>query len=275
MTKGDVASLFPAAQRWADQLGGWGIPHEIVEQAPETPWFLDPQRFAVDDTLDRDTTSARWAREVLPPLGGTVLDVGCGGGRSALPLVPPATELIGVDSSGVMLDRFVEAAAEVGVARRTVHGVWPDVAGHTPVADIAVCHHVAYNVADIVPFVLALTDHARLAVIVELPAAHPMSAWSPAWQHFWGLDRPVGPSADDFVAVLRELGFDPETTVSPRAPLSGGAADPGELVSTTRRRLCLPPDRDDEIALWLARNPPRFVDEVATVRWPGSAEPVI
>lgn len=265
--------LFPAAQRWADQLAGWGLPDEILEQAPESPWFHDPRRFAVDDTLDRDGTSARMAREVLPPVGGTVLDVGCGGGRSALTLVPPATELIGVDSSGAMLDHFVEAAMEAGVARRTVHGDWPDVAGHTPVADVVVCHHVVYNVGDIMPFILALTDHARLAVVVEMPTVHPMSAWAPAWEHFWGLSRPDGPTADGFVDVIRELGLDPEITVSSRSALSTAAADPDVFVPTTRRRLCLPPDRDAEIAEWLGRHPPPFADRVATVRWPGAAEP--
>jgi len=273
VTELDAAGLFPSAQRWAEQLGWWGIPPEIIDRAPESPWFHDPHRFAVDDTLERDTTSAQWARDVLPPVGGTVLDVGCGGGRSALPLVPPASELIGVDSSGAMLDSFVEAAVAVGVARRTVHGGWPEVAGHTPVADVVVCHHVAYNVVDIVPFVWALTEHARLAVVVELPTMHPMSAWSPAWAHFWGLARPVGPTADDFVAVLRELGLEPEMTVSQRGALSTAAADADVFVPTTRRRLCLSADRDEEIATWLAANPPPFVEEVATVRWPGMAEP--
>ena len=273
MTREPDAPLPPAAARWAELLAGWGLPAEILDQAPESPWFHDPRRFAVDDTLDRSGGSARWAREVLPPVGGTVLDVGCGGGRSALPLVPPATELIGVDTSGAMLDAFVAATARAGVARRTVHGAWPDVADVTPVADVVVCHHVAYNVADIAPFLVALTDHARLAVVVELPTAHPMSAWSPAWQHFWGLARPDGPTVDDFLAVLRELGVDPEWQVGPRAALPAAAADPDVFVPTTRRRLCLPADRDPEIAAWLAANPPPFVEDVVTVRWPGSAEP--
>lgn len=264
-------SVTPAADRWRELLGGWGLPPEILAQAPESPWFHHPDRFAVDDTLDRDTTSARWAREVLPPVGGTVLDVGCGGGRSSLTLVPPATELIGVDTDATMLERFTRAAAAAGVARRTVLGSWPEVAPAAPRADVVVCHHVAYNVAELAPFLLALTDHARLAVVVELPLAHPMSAWSDAWRHFWGLERPDGPTADDFVAVARELGLDPEVSVGERGALSRAAADPEVFVSTTRRRLCLPADRDTELAEWLAANPPPFVDRVATVRWPGGA----
>jgi SAM-dependent methyltransferase len=261
----------PAAARWRELLAGWGIPATILDQAPESPWGHDAAAFGVDRTIERDTISARWAREVLPPVGGSVLDVGCGGGRSALPLAPPATELVGVDRSGAMLDRFVAAAAEAGVARRTVHGSWPEVAPQTPTADVVISHHVLYDVGDVVPFLLALTDHARLAVVVEIPVRHPMSAWSSAWAHFWGLERPTGPTPADLVDVLRELGGDPEVATGPRRALSAASADPSRLVPTARRRLCLPAERDAELARWLATHPPAWVDEVATIRWPGEA----
>jgi SAM-dependent methyltransferase len=260
-----------AADRWADMLSGWGLPQTIIDQAPESPWGHEPRRFAVDATLDRDTVSARWAREVLPPVGGTVLDVGCGGGRSSLTLAPPASELIGVDRSGAMLDEFVQAATAAGVARRTVHGSWPDVAGVAPLADVVVCHHVLYDVADVTPFIVALTEHAQLAVVVEIPTRHPMSAWSPAFRHFWDLERPDGPTHLDLVAVLDELGLQPEFTTSPRPALPVYAADPDLFVPMARRRLCLSADRDDELAAWLDANPLPWPDTVATIRWPGSA----
>lgn len=262
----------PAAERWSALLSGWGVPQHILDGAPESPWRHDVARFVVDGNLDRDARSACWAREVLPPTGGTVLDVGCGGGRSSMPLVPPANELIGVDSSGSMLDEYIDAASRIGVARRTIHGTWPEVAVHAPVADVVVCHHVAFNVTDIVPFMWALTDHARLAVVVEIPTAHPMSAWAPAWQHFWGVVRPDGPTSDDLLAVLREMGLDPEFSISTRGRPSAYEADPANLVPVARRRLCLPPERDGEIAEWLARHPPPFPDKMANFRWPGSAE---
>ncbi len=260
-----------AAARWSDQLLGWGLPDWIVDQAPESPWGHDARRFAVDDTVDRDTTSARWAREVLPPTGGTVLDVGCGGGRSSVVLVPPANELIGVDRSGAMLDAFLDAAAGVGAVRRTVHGAWPDVAPQTPGADVVVCNHVLYDVADVVPFVLALTDHARLAVVVEIPTVHPMSVWALAWHHFWGIDRPAGPTVGDLVAVLDELELEPEHTTSPRGPVARFAVDPEHSLVAARRRLCLPAERDAELADWLATNPISWPDTVATIRWPGAS----
>lgn len=267
-----MTTSLPAAERWSQLLAGWDIPERILAAAPESPWGFGTGRFTVDDTLDRTGTSAVWARDVLPPLGGTVLDVGCGGGRSSLPLVPPATELIGVDSRGAILDEFVAAAAAAGVARRTVHGAWPDVAPHTPSADVVVCHHVLYDVADLVPFVLALSGHARLAVVVEVPVRHPMSAWASAWRHFWDLERPDGPDLADLLAVLNEIGLDPEHTTGERRPLSRGSADPALLVPTARRRLCLTEDHDDELGAWLAAHPPAWVDVVATIRWAGAVE---
>ncbi|MAT07169.1 MAG: SAM-dependent methyltransferase [Acidimicrobiaceae bacterium] len=263
-----------AADRWSDLIASWGLPEHIVAAAPESPWRHDVARFAVDDeAIDRDSTSARWAREVIPPVGGTVLDVGCGGGRSVAPLVPPATEVIGVDRVGAMLDEFVAAAERLGVARRTVHGAWPDVMATTPVADVVICHHVLYDVGDLVPFVVGLTARARLAVVVEIPVRHPMSAWNGAFGHFWNLDRPDRPTHLDVIAVLRELGLDPEFTVSPRRRRSRYDADPANLLTVARRRLGLGGDRDAELAGWLAEYPPPFVDEVATIRWPGDADP--
>jgi SAM-dependent methyltransferase len=260
-----------AGRRWAAQLGAWGIPEHALAQAPQSPWAHDPATFAVDDTLDRQSTSARRAREVLPPAGGTVLDVGCGGGRASLALVPPASELTGVDEDQAMLDAFVAACAEAAVARRTVLGRWPDVAADAPVADVVVCHHVLYNVSDIEAFVTALTVRARLAVVVEIPVRHPQSGWSAAWRHFWGVERPNGPTDADAVAVLDELGLRPEVWHSTRPPLSRYATDPATLVPSARRRLCLPPERDDELIAYLADHPPTSVDTVATIRWPGDA----
>ena len=121
-----------------------------------------------------------------------MLDVGCGGGRASLSLVPPAELLIGVDTSADMLRSFTSAALRAGVMSTTILGPWPEVAEDEPfpVVDVAVCHHVLYNVRGIERFVAALTRQARLAVVIEMTDRHPQSAWSGAWRHFWGIEFP-------------------------------------------------------------------------------------
>ena len=163
-----------AATRWAELLMGWEIPGEILARAPETPWTCVPADFAVEGEDPVSTASTPFEREVLSP-DGSVLDVGCGGGRASLALVPPAARLIGVDLSADMLRQLERSAARCSVTATTLEGRWPEVAARVPRADLVVCHHVAYNVPDIAPFLDALTAHAELAVVVELTSVHPQS----------------------------------------------------------------------------------------------------
>lgn len=262
--------------RWRAQLSAWAIPEHILAQAEVPPWAHDPATFAMDETIDPTSPIHELARELLPAHGGSVLDVGCGGGRSSLPLVPRATRLVGVDENPAMLARFAQAAEELGVEFEEVRGRWPDVAIERELAgdplepcDVVVCHHVFFNVPDLEPFVVALTAMARLGVVVVMPKRHPLSAWNESWKHFWDLARPSGPTFDDAVAVLRALGIEPEIFVVPRPPMTRHADDPESLVVSARRRLCLPSSRDDEIRRWITDHPPRFMNEVVVLRWPG------
>ena len=273
------AALTEAGARWAGLLASWAIPDDIVARGEVPPWSHDPATFAMDDTADPTSPIFAVARDLLPPDGGTVLDVGCGGGRSSLPLFPRARHITVVDSSRAMLDQFASAADRLGVAHREIEGRWPDVAIAAELAgepiervDVAVCHHVAFNVPDLEPFVVALSAIARLGVVMVLPRRHPMSAWNAAWKHFWNLDRPSGPTSDDAVEVLRAVGIEPEVIEVPRPAMARHADDPTALVASARRRLCLTSDRDDEIAAWLRDNPPDFMREVVILRWPGGLD---
>jgi SAM-dependent methyltransferase len=260
-----------AAQRWADALAEWAIPDSILEQAPRSPYEHDTATFAVDDTLDRTVLAAEVARTVLPLSGGSVLDIGCGGGRAAMSLVPPAERVIGVDQDAAMLAAFTEAAATAGVRSMTIQGNWPDVVLDAPIADVVVCHHVAYNVADIEPFIGALTGRARLAVVLVLPTAHPQAAWNNAWRRFWNIERPNGPTSNDLAAVLREMKIQPERWEMSRPPLARNASDPVSRVPSTLRRLCLPDDRADEVAEFLELHEPDWATVHTVLRWPGEA----
>ena len=269
-------TLTEPGQHWAEQLLAWAIPDEIVAQAEVSPWSHDPKTFAVDKTLDPTNPIFELARELLPLEGGTVMDVGCGGGRSSLPLVPRATRIVGVDENPAMLARFGQAADEAGVELTEIQGRFPDViiqaelAGR-PIApcDVVVCHHVFFNVVDLEPFVVALTAMARLGVVVVMPKKHPLSAWNEGWKHFWNIDRPEGPTSDDAIKVIEGLGLEPEVFEVERPPMSRHAEDLASLVISTRRRLCLPSSRDAEIDEWLRDHPPAFMGDFVVLRWPG------
>jgi SAM-dependent methyltransferase len=232
----------PAARRWSDALAAWAIPDEILARAPESPWGFPVELFRAEpDPLDspsRDLALAALAG------GGTVLDVGCGGGNASLALVPPATEVIGVDSSEAMTSSYAEAAEARGVAHREVVGAWPGVAAETPAADVVVCHHVFYNVADLPAFVAALTERARRRVVVELTARHPLVESKALWRHFHGIERPDGPTADLAAEVLREAGVPVRLERWSRPPRNV-ARD--VYVRLNRRRLCLPESAEPEV----------------------------
>jgi len=137
-----------------------------------------------------------------------------------------------------------------------------------PVCDVVVCHHVVYNVPDIAPFLRALASHATRRVVVELPVRHPLTWLNPLWKHFWDLDRPTDPTADDLVACAREVGLDPTLEVWVDAQWGSRVDLPrAERVAMARTRVCLTPDRDPEVADFLAHMPESPERRVATLWW--------
>jgi len=261
-----------AAERWRLALGEWGIPQDILDKAPRSPWHYPPKLFAqrAEQALEEEARPSRQKALEALPAGGTVLDVGVGGGAASLPLVPPAGLVIGVDSGAGMLEVFAEAAERRGVAHEEVEGDWPAVAGVVPPADVVVCNHVFYNVADLVPFATALTDHARHRVVVELSGDHPTSNLNPLWRALHGLERPTAPLAEDAAAVLTEMGLDVGFEEFER-PWHGRDDDRAELVAMLRCRLCVGPERDAEIESFLDTVIEAPMRRLVTLWWDGSA----
>ena len=246
-----------AVDLWGEQLRAWAIPEEILSQAPESPWGFPPELFRsrADTALARTSPSPSTLRAVEAlPQDGTVLDVGVGGGAASLPLASRAARIVGVDSSGAMLEEFLGAAAEVGLSAGAVQGGWPEVAGSVEPADVVVCHHVLYNVQELGPFASALTDHASRRVVVEITDRHPLSWMSDLWLRFHGLERPSGPTADDCEAALAELGIHVGREDHEVDSGRGGFARREDAIALVRRRLCLPAERDAEVASALGRD---------------------
>jgi SAM-dependent methyltransferase len=258
-----------AARRWSTRLAAWAIPRDILAAAPRPPWFFPPDLFRAHPASSADTPSTGLARAAVPARGGSVLDVGCGGGRAGLALAPPAALVTGIDWDSAMLEGFRASAAERGVRCVAVQGEWPAVAPEVPPVDVVVCHHVIYNVPDLAAFALALHERARRRVVLEMRQEHPMVPLAPLWRQFWGLERPSGPTASDAVAVLREAGL-PARQVAWLEPPGASrlAGMPFERqVEITRIRLCLPADRDPEVAAALRAQDSSSPRQVVTVWW--------
>jgi hypothetical protein len=95
--------------------------------------------------------------------------------------------------------------------------------------------------------------------------------------HFHGLRRPEEPTADDAVAALKEIGLKPQREDWMPEAITG-FSNRDELVAFVRRRLCLPSERDPEIAAALTDQIVERADgigfpamPVVTLWWDGSA----
>jgi SAM-dependent methyltransferase len=268
-------------ERWRSDLAAWAIPEHITAAVADSPWVLPRTVFArradrVAAAPSGPSFERAWAA-LDPP--GSVLDVGSGVGAACLPLLPRCTELTAVDTEPDMLGLLAERAVASGIQPRPIAGRWPDIADEAGTADVVTCHHVTYNSADIEPFLAALTTAARRLVVVEMTAAHPLAVLNPLWLRFHALARPEGPTAYDLLAILAAMGMN---ACSRRWQRPGGRdyESFAELTDVTRRRLCLPVERADEVAAVLADlgvEPERPADlgssgrDVVTIWWAGRA----
>jgi SAM-dependent methyltransferase len=242
------------AEAWTRDLESWAIPPAILEAAPESPFGFPAELFIrrADRAADDGAAPTPTTTVAVAALGdgGTVLDVGAGGGATSFPLAASCAGLVAVDGQAEMLEALERRAATLGLPVTTIVGRWPDVGPQTPTADVAVCGHVAYNAPDLDAFLIALTAHARRRVVLELTDRHPLSWMNDLWLALHGLHRPERPSADDAEALCRALGFDVrrDERVDTEDMAGSGFERREHAIALVRRRLCLTPDRDDEIA---------------------------
>lgn len=255
---------------WRETILCSAVPQDIIDSAPEPEVSLEPERFRwnpQEDTRQPVRPSRRHALEALPD-GGTVLDVGVGGGASSLGLAPKVGTIVGVDPLEGMLESFLASAREAGVTAQAVLGSWPEVAGEVGPADVAVCHHAMYRVIEIEDFVTALTACARHRVVVELSARSPLAGLNPLWKILHRIDRPDPLVADQVEAVLTSLllAVEREDIVLPPRVQE---VTP-ELVAFARRRLYVGPERDPEIERYLRAREAQE-QRVVALWWPGTA----
>ena len=259
-----------AGDRWRQLLRDSEVPQSVIDGAPEPAGSLEPERFRwrpEQDAAQPVRPSRRRALEALPT-GGTVLDVGVGGGASSLGLVPKAGFIVGVDALPGMLESFAASAKAAGVAIKAILGTWPQIADSVPIAHVALSHHAVYRAVEIEEFISAMTVRARHRVVLEVSAHSPLSGLDELWKSMHGIDRLEWLVADELQAVLVAMGLPVERediVLPPRA-----VEVTPEMVTFARRRLYVGRDRDPEIEEYLRNREPQ-AQRVAALWWSGEA----
>jgi SAM-dependent methyltransferase len=196
-------------------------------------------RAALHERMDEDPFLIRVRRDVDPQT--TVIDVGAGTGRHTIALAPHIAGITAVEPSAAMLGFLQEDAEQKQLSNvRTVASGWLDAA--VDPADIVICSHVLYPIADIEPFVRKLAAHAtrRVYIYTRVDA---MPTDMGLWSEFYGVPLQLQPSHLDLLNALADMDIVPDVEiVEHRFTWTFASLD--EAVEQVRNSLCLRADDD-------------------------------
>ncbi len=139
----------------------------------------------------------------------TVLDVGAGAGRIALPIADHAKHVTAVEPSEGMRERMVQTAEAWGISNLSIiDSEWQrtEVEPH----DLVVCAHVVYTVKDIEFFVQKLSANAKKHVALISFKRPAMAQYLPLWDSVHGEARIALPSLTEIEQLLHALVIDYE-----------------------------------------------------------------
>ena len=149
---------------------------------------------------------------VLLPMvrsGSTAMDVGGGAGRLALPMALRCSSVNVVEPSDSMIAQLRESAEETGIDNVSVtQSIWEH--ADVDAADLVLCAHVLYGVADVEPFVRKLEAHANELVVLLAFMESPMNRISRFWEPVHGEERIDMPAFPELVNVLWDMGIYPD-----------------------------------------------------------------
>lgn len=172
--------------------------------------------------------------------GKTVLDVGGGAGRFALPLALCSSSVTVVEPSDSMIEGLREVAAETGIENvSVVQSDWED--AKVEPADFVLCSHVVYGVNDIEPFLKKLTESAIKKVLILTFTHSPISRFSPFWKPVHEEDRINLPGMIEMLPALWEMNIYPDVHMFPLGK-SRGFDDKEKALDALRSRIYVAPD---------------------------------
>ena len=256
----------------------WVIPQDLLDAAPQSPYgwpaSLWKRRAAAALAFHGETpTLATIAR--LAGQAGPVLDIGAGTGGASLPLARKGHPVTALEPNETMLEGL--AAASTGLPVTILEGRWPESLELVAPHRVAMSAHVVFDVAEVGPFLAAMTQRAEAGVVVEMTERHPWVHLGHFYRALHNLERPVGPSWEDLVAVVHEvIGVDPAVEQWHR-PDDLWFESVEEILELYGRRLLIGQDRWGELRDLLepeiASGPDGFqvsteIGDLVTIWWP-------
>ena len=188
------------------------------DRPPEDDWWSSLAGGFRADPRRTDDPVANLLRTWVTP-ETTVLDVGGGAGRYALPLALRCKHVTVVEPSPSMVAQLNEGAREAGIENvSAVEAGWGE--AEVEPADLVLCANVVYGVADIEPFLTKLDRSATDRVVVVVFMDAPMSMLSPLWKAVHGEERIELPALPQLLPVLWEMGIFPNVEMLPATPRS-------------------------------------------------------
>lgn len=238
MSPADPAARVAAEAAWGARVRAHHEQTARIRETPEGGDFYAPvsRLFIADPRRTDDDVLAQLLPLTAPE--DTCLDIGAGAGRYALPLALRVREVIALDPSPSMLEALREQADLHGIANvRTIEDRWPpaDGVGGAPAADVALIANLGYDVEAIGPFLDAMDAAATRRCIAILADRQPSAPAHAFWPPVHGESRAELPAFEDFVALLRARGREPQVALLPRPARGYGSRE--ELVRWVRNQL--------------------------------------
>ena len=165
----------------------------------------------------------------------TLVDIGGGAGRLALPLSLSREAVTVVDSSKSMLAELQDSCEEAKIENvSSVFGLWEDA-----VIDIhegALCSHVTYGIENIGKFLENVNQYASQRVVIIAFMKSPQAHLESLWREVHEEERVHLPGVPELMDVLWQLGIAPELNIIEHlGPHIYGSEK--DAISDLRRRL--------------------------------------
>jgi SAM-dependent methyltransferase len=232
-------------EHWRRAVDGRREAIDALRQPDPQPGYWDRRagwfaRLNREVDPDADPTVLTLARALR---AGTLLDVGAGTGRYALPLAAHAARVTAVEPSAGMRAFLEREARERGLSNvRTVAAPWEDAAVEPH--DVVLCAHVLNPIADVVPFIEKLRAYARRSCYIAMRVEQMAPEIDPLWPEVWGVARPPEPTALDLLNLLYAIGIHASMLL---VPFTGPGPYDGmeDAVVRARQLLFLPPEPDE------------------------------